>query len=163
MTRRWTVVATMIVALTLAGAVLAQQAGTPPAETPATPATGQPAPQSPELDAMLEPTFDIDSYTYDPQGRRDPFRSLIGRTRTAGDGTGISTYLIEEIDVQGVVRTRDGYIAMVTGPENQGYSLRVGDKVFDGEVVRITPTSVVFRQETREVVRELTQRGAGQN
>lgn len=156
--KRKLIVCGLTLALMLtAGVLFAQQAAT---QTAAPDESAQPAE---DLEAILEPTLDPDSYSYDPQGRRDPFRSLIGRTRVAGAETGIGTYLIEEIDVQGVVRTRDGYIAMVTGPENQGYSLRVGDKVFDGEVVRITPTSVVFRQETREVVRELTPRGASQN
>jgi hypothetical protein len=53
---------------------------------------------------------------------------------------------------------------MISGPDNKGYMLKVGDKVADGEVIRITPSSVVFRQEVndptrierfREVVKEL--------
>lgn len=161
-----------VIALVLmsGGVILAQQATqTAPTET-AAPATAaaeaDPAAEaSPDLESLLESAVDTDSYTYDPQGRRDPFRSLIGRTRVLRDGTaaGVSSFLVEEIDVQGVLRTREGYIAMITGPDNNGYSLRVGDKVFDGEVVRITPSSVVFRQETREVVRELAPRGARQN
>ena len=70
-------------------------------------------------------------------------------------------------------------MAMVNGPDNKGYLVHVGDKVLDGEVIRITPASVVFRQEVndptrieryREVVKELLRRprrsrgarGAGQ-
>ena len=54
---------------------------------------------------------------------------------------------------------------MVNGPDNKGYLVQVGDKVLDGEVIRITPSSVVFRQEVndptrierfREVVKELS-------
>jgi hypothetical protein len=54
---------------------------------------------------------------------------------------------------------------MVNAPDNKGYSVRVGDKVLDGEVIRVTATSVVFRQEVndptrieryREVVKDLT-------
>jgi hypothetical protein len=53
---------------------------------------------------------------------------------------------------------------MMNAPDNKGYSVRVGNKVLDGEVVRITATSVVFRQEVndptrieryREVVKDL--------
>ena len=66
--------------------------------------------------------------------------------------------------LQGIFKTRAGLTAMVSGPDNKGYTIKVGDKVFDGEVVRITPTSVVFRQEVndptrieryREVVKDL--------
>jgi Tfp pilus assembly protein PilP len=65
-----------------------------------------------------------------------------------------------------VVKTRQqGLVAMVNGPDNKGYLVKVGDKVLDGEVIRITPNSIVFRQEVndptrierfREVVKELS-------
>ena len=34
---------------------------------------------------------------------------------------------------------QQGLVAMVHGPDNKGYLIRIGDKVLDGEVVRITP------------------------
>jgi Tfp pilus assembly protein PilP len=73
-------------------------------------------------------------------------------------------FLIDEMKLQGVVKTRQALTAMVNGPDNKGHLLHVGDKVLDGEVIRITPTSVVFRQEVndptrieryREVVKDL--------
>jgi hypothetical protein len=103
------------------------------------------------------------------QGRRDPFQSLIGPAPKLAPGQrppGPPGFLIDEIKLQGVVRTKQqGLVAMVNGPDNKGYLIRVGDKVLDGEVVRITPSSVVFRQEVndptrierfREVVKDLT-------
>ena len=72
--------------------------------------------------------------------------------------------------MQGVIRTKQqGLLAMVNGPDNKGYLIRIGDKVLDGEVIRITPASVVFRQEVndptrierfREVVKELSPEAA---
>ena len=125
-------------------------------------------------DAVLEDLQDIldedspDTYRYDPQGRRDPFRSLIGPARQnidRGDAPpGLPGFLIDEIDLQGIVRTSRGYVATVKGPDNLGYSLRAGDILYDGEVLRITPDAVYFRQEVndptrierqREVVKEL--------
>ena len=53
---------------------------------------------------------------------------------------------------------------MIVGPDNKGHLIRVGDKVLDGEIIRITASSVVFRQEVndptrieryREVVKDL--------
>lgn len=158
-----TILLTSLFLLGFAGVIVAQQAQTTTREDAAAAETVQvDEDEAPDLEALLDPALDPDSYTYDPQGRRDPFRSLIGRSRGLRGG-GVGSFLVEEIDVQGIVRTRDGYIAMITGPDNNGYSLRVGDKVFDGEIVRITPNAVVFRQETREVVRELAPRGARQN
>lgn len=119
------------------------------------------------LEEILEEPTTTDTYRYDPQGRRDPFRSLIGPTPQLEPGqrpAGVPGFLIDEMKLQGIFKTRAGLTAMVSGPDNKGYTIKVGDKVFDGEVVRITPTSVVFRQEVndptrieryREVVKDL--------
>ena len=119
------------------------------------------------LEEILEEPTTTDTYRYDPQGRRDPFRSLIGPTPKLEPGqrpAGVPGFLIDEMKLQGVFRTRAGLTAMISGPDNKGYTIKVGDKVFDGEVVRITQTSVVFRQEVndptrieryREVVKDL--------
>ena len=121
------------------------------------------------LQEILEEPSAPDAYHYDPQGRRDPFQSLIGpapRLQTGQRPPGPPGFLIDEIKLQGVVRTRQqGLVAMVNGPDNKGYLIKVGDKVLDGEVIRMTATSVVFRQEVndptqierfREVVRDLS-------
>ena len=121
------------------------------------------------LQEILEEPSAPDAYHYDPQGRRDPFQSLIGPAPKLQAGqrpAGPPGFLIDEIKLQGVVRTRQqGLVAMVNGPDNKGYLIKVGDKVLDGEVIRMTATSVVFRQEVndptqierfREVVRDLT-------
>ena len=120
------------------------------------------------LQVILEGPGIGEQYRYDPQGRRDPFQSLIGPAPKLAPGQrppGPPGFLIDEIKLQGVVRTKQqGLVAMVNGPDNKGYLIRVGDKVLDGEVVRITPSSVVFRQEVndptrierfREVVKDL--------
>ena len=120
------------------------------------------------LQEILEGPGTGEQYRYDPQGRRDPFQSLIGPAPKLAPGQrppGPAGFLIDEIKLQGVVRTKQqGLVAMVNGPDNKGYLIRVGDKVLDGEVVRITPSSVVFRQEVndptrierfREVVKDL--------
>jgi Tfp pilus assembly protein PilP len=119
------------------------------------------------LQEILEEPAAADAYHYDPQGRRDPFQSLIGPAPKLQPGQrppGPPGFLIDEMRLQGVVKTRQGLVAMVGGPDNKGYLIHVGDKVLDGEVIRITPSSVVFRQEVndptrierfREVVKEL--------
>lgn len=141
------------------------------AQTPSTTATATSGTSTADvqktLEEILEEPTTTDTYRYDPQGRRDPFRSLIGPAPQLEPGqrpAGVPGFLIDELKLQGVFRTRAGLTAMVSGPDNKGYTIKVGDKVFDGEVVRITPTSVVFRQEVndptrieryREVVKDL--------
>jgi type IV pilus assembly protein PilP len=135
--------------------------------TAATTASAEPNMQQTLQEILEEPTSP-DAYHYDPQGRRDPFQSLIGpapRLQPGQRPPGPPGFLIDEIKLQGVVKTRQqGLIAIINGPDNKGYLVHVGDKVLDGEVIRITPSSVVFRQEVndptrierfREVVKEL--------
>lgn len=126
------------------------------------------------LEDILEEPTTTDTYRYDPQGRRDPFRSLIGPAPRLAAGQrpeGVPGFMIDEMRLQGIFKTRRGLTAMVNGPDNKGYLIHAGDKVFDGEVIRITPTSVVFRQEVndptrieryREVVKDLSPSGKRQ-
>jgi Tfp pilus assembly protein PilP len=131
----------------------------------ATATTGSSVQQS--LQEILEEPTGADAYRYDPQGRRDPFQSLIGpapKLQRGDKPEGVPGFLIDELKLQGVVRTKQGLVAMVSGPDNKGYLVRVGEKTLDGEVIRITSSSIVFRQEVndptrieryREVVKDL--------
>ena len=159
----------LIVSVALAGVVLAQTATTTATtSTTATSATTTGSAVQQSLQEILEEPSTGETYRYDPQGRRDPFQSLVGPAPKIQPGQrppGVPGFLIDEMKLQGVVRTRQGLVAMINGPDNKGYLIRVGDKVLDGEVIRITPSSVVFRQEVndptrieryREVVKDLT-------
>ena len=143
------------------------------AATTTSAATGTESSVQQSLQEILEEPNSPESYKYDPQGRRDPFQSLVGPTPKLQPGQrppGPPGFLIDEIKLQGVIRTKQqGLVAMVNGPDNKGYLIRIGDKVLDGEVIRITPSSVVFRQEVndptrierfREVVKELSPEAA---
>ena len=151
----------------LVGVALRAQTTTSTTSTTATETTTTKDVQD-SLEEILEEPESADAYRYDPQGRRDPFRSLIGPTPKIDAGNrpeGLPGFLIDELKLQGIFKTRQGFTAMVNAPDNKGYSVRVGNKVLDGEVIRITATSVVFRQEVndptrieryREVVKDLT-------
>lgn len=153
-----------LAALMAAPMAIARQEEPPPPEA-AVPAAQQTLEEN--LQDILEEPTDTDTYRYDPQGRRDPFRSLVGPSRPIERGDrpeGVPGFLIDETDLQGVVQTRAGMVAMLKGPDNKGYLVRVGDKLYDGEVIRIDKGSVVFRQEVndptrierfREVLKEL--------
>ena len=166
----------LIVTAALTGVVVAQTrpGTTPPPATTATTATAASATTSTSsnvqqsLQEILEEPSTGETYRYDPQGRRDPFRSLVGPTPKIEPGArppGVPGFLIDEIKLTGIVRTKQGIAGVISGPDNKGYLIRVGEKVLDGEVIRITPSSVVFRQEVndptrieryREVVKDLT-------
>ena len=153
----------LLIVIAAVATVVAQTPAPAPTTTDASDTSGT----QKTLEEILEEPTTTDTYRYDPQGRRDPFRSLIGPAppRSSDKPPGVPGFLIDEIKLQGIFKTRQGLTAMINGPDNKGYLIRVGDKVLDGEVIRITPSSVVFRQEVndptsierfREVVRDLT-------
>lgn len=94
-------------------------------------------------------------FTYDPAGRRDPFRSLVDAMNAIGKGPrprGIAGMLISEVDLVGVVQKGRGNIAFFNGSDNKGYFLKVGDSLYDGKIVRIDRSTgtVVFRQDVND-------------
>lgn len=157
----------LLIVLAAVATVVAQTPSATSTPSPDTNATATSDVQK-TLEEILEEPTTTDTYRYDSQGRRDPFRSLIGPAPKLEPGQrppGVPGFLIDEMKLQGIFKTKDGLAAMINGPDNKGYLVRVGDKTFDGEVIRITGTSVVFRQEVndptrieryREVVKDLT-------
>ena len=156
-------------ALLTASPGLAQQPGgtapaTPaPAATPATGAAEAPAGASdvsrPPLDVELEPG----GFSYNPQGRRDPFVSL-QRPVSADRGPktrkpGMEGFLIQEIALKGIVRTsgggtgpaqKPGFIAVFLGADGKSYFVTTGQRLYDGVIVAVDATSVTFRQEVTD-------------
>lgn len=139
-------------------------------------AEGQPRQEElPELDvdALLlqeEEMFAGEGYTYEPGDRRDPFESLREvrerrDTRSGPRPEGVPGLLIDEVDLTGIFVLPDGPVAQVqAADQDKSFLLRVGDRLYDGNVVSISRGEVVFRQEVddpaalkpfREVVKKL--------
>lgn len=138
----------VLVAVALAAAVsMAEAQRATPQPTPApTPSLGSPGEA---LIAQEEAALAGRSYTYDPAGRRDPFRSLLVRPDDRARGErppGIAGMSIDDVVVHGIWRVRSGYVAQVRGTDNKSYLIRGGDLLYDGEVTRVGPNEVVFRQ-----------------
>lgn len=102
-------------------------------------------------------------------GRRDPFVSPVVQQRqlaasATNCGSGKRCLVIDQISLQGVVKSASGNIAVVANSAKRAYFLRENDGLFNGRVQRITPDSVVFlenvvdrmgRASTREVVKRV--------
>ena len=82
--------------------------------------------------------------------RRDPFESLIGRQQRQAQSLttvpGKPGLVISSLRLDGVVRTPDVMIAIVTNPQQRTYFLREGDQLFDGRVEKISMDSVSFHE-----------------
>jgi Tfp pilus assembly protein PilP len=93
-------------------------------------------------------------FTYDPAGRRDPFRSLVEQTKAEKGPRpkGIAGMLISEVDLVGIVQKGRDNLAFFNGSDNKGYFLRVGDQLYDGRIIQIDRHTgqVVFRQEIND-------------
>jgi hypothetical protein len=111
----------------------------------------------------LEPAAASSGYSYNPQvcdpsgkclPRRDPFVSLLKPIQAdqakGPKRPGIEGFLVQEVSLKGIVKDPKGYIAMLLGPDGKSYFVKIGQKLYDGEVTAIDATSVTFRQQVTD-------------
>ena len=133
----------------------------PTAQAPAAP-TGQAAPAA-VPQPQTPPPAPPDAYAYTPDGRRDPFLSLLGSGAERGGpqakrGDGVAAMTVAEISVRGILQSRGMLIAMVQGPDNRTYMLRQGDHLADGAVQAVTAEGLVIVQEVNDPLSLVKQR-----
>jgi len=125
-------------------------AATPPAVSPAAAAPAAAAGQPAAKPAPPPAT----AFTYNPQGRRDPFVSLLGRggdpKLSGARPSGVPGLLINEIGIKGILRAGGGFVAMIQGPDNKTYVIKAGDRLLDGTVKSIVLDAVVFSQDVND-------------
>ena len=139
----------VFLAVFLAAVAAAQNPTPTPAPVPAAPPSGELVSPGQALIDQEQEALAGRAYSYDPAGRRDPFRSLLVRAEDRARGErppGIAGMSIDDIVVHGIWRTRTGFIAQVRAVDNKSYLVRAGDLLYDGEVTRVSPNEVVFRQ-----------------
>jgi len=129
-------------------------------------ANGQDAPRRPappSAGPALAPAT-APAYTYNADGRRDPFVSLLRRARESGrrgDGKssdGVRGLLINEVALKGVLVSRTDRIALVLGPDNKTYLVRASDRFLDGFVRAVTADSLVLVQDVNDPLSVTKQR-----
>jgi Tfp pilus assembly protein PilP len=127
------------------GAVSARAAD--PAPAAASPAPASAAKPAPPEDSTVEGR----QYVYDPAARRDPFKSLLVRERSRESRPpGIPGLSVDEMELQGIWKTRSGWLAQVRGSDNKSYLLRKGDVLFDGEVIDVRANELTLRQNVND-------------
>jgi Tfp pilus assembly protein PilP len=121
----------------------------PPAAAPSTPAASPPVEQP-------------SGWSYDPEGRRDPFLSLLGRGNDPGmSGSrppGVAGLLIADVTVKGILRAGSGFLAMIQASDSKTYIVRAGDRLFDGSVKSILQDKVIFSQDVNDPLSLVKQR-----
>lgn len=104
------------------------------------------------------------AYAYNPDGRRDPFVSLLRRGRETvrrPDGKildGVRSLLVNEISLKGILLSRGDNIALVQGPDNKTYLVRANDRLLDGFVRAVTADTLILMQDVNDPLSVTKQR-----
>jgi type IV pilus assembly protein PilP len=116
----------------------------------------QAAPQAPGAAAPQAPPA-ASAFVYNPEGRRDPFVSLVKRAAEARArlskqpaAGGPSGFLVSELTLKGIMQSRGVNVALVAGPDAKTYLVRVNDRLLDGVVRAITPDTLICLQDVND-------------
>ncbi len=107
--------------------------------------------QAPAVSSPATP----ETYSYRPEGRRDPFVSLVNR---GSDGKkdklppeGLRGLYASDVVLKGVLQSRGQYLAIVQGPDTKRpYIVHTNDRLADGVVRAITADSMLILQEVND-------------
>jgi Tfp pilus assembly protein PilP len=86
----------------------------------------------------------------DKSARRDPFESLVNRQKDNNAGKnlppGKAGLQVSTLRLDGIVKSSNGMIAVVSNPQARTYFLREGDQLYDGRVEKIAMDGVSFHE-----------------
>jgi Tfp pilus assembly protein PilP len=140
----------------LAGVLLLTATMASAQATGSAPASAAPQGQGSATQSPSEAALESPAYTYDPQGRRDPFISLsrrgtdAERTNAAPRTGGAAGLESAEVVLKGTMESRTGYVALIEGTDKKTYIVKTGDKLLDGTVRTITADTMVILQQVND-------------
>jgi hypothetical protein len=90
-------------------------------------------------------------------GKRDPFISPIAAAAMRNGAatnctTGKRCLVVDQISLKGIVQMKEGNFALVENAAKRPYVLRENDSLFNGSVVKITGDSVVFKENSSDIL-----------
>jgi len=153
-TPRILVVAACVGALSVLGACQGGGTPAPPArqakKAPAAPPASAPkGPVASAASASATPAPPL-APSYDPRGRRDPFRPLVVARVSTRPKTGLASLDPTDLKLTGIVWDQRGYYALVEASNGLGYVIRLNDVIGDeARVTKITPEGMTLQLETR--------------
>ena len=104
---------------------------------------------APTVEQVLE-------YNYNPQGRRDPFRSILVTAETAKKVEVLPPLQrteVAEMKLIGIVWGSLGYSAMIQTPDGKGYTIRVGTPIGpnNGVVKKMTERNLTVEEKFTDI------------
>jgi len=103
-----------------------------------------------------EPKVEKEIYVYDPQGRRDPFLSLVQvfkpKAQRKKGASPIENFDVDEIKLIAIAWDSNQYYALVTMPDTKSYTIRKGMTlgINNGKVIDITKDSVFIKEQIKD-------------
>ena len=89
-------------------------------------------------------------------GKRDPFLSPLAAAGMKGPGSNCSTgkrcLVVDQLVLKGIVQMKAGNFALVENIAKRPYVLHENDSLYNGSVVKITGDSVIFREESSDIL-----------
>jgi type IV pilus assembly protein PilP len=124
-------------------------AQTKPAAAPA------PAPKAATTDVPPTTALEPQGFTYNPEGRRDPFVSLLrrgsdSRAQSGQKIAGLAGLETSEVSLRGTLVSRGAFVGILQGVDTRNYIVRVGDKLADGTIRSISADSMVIVQQVND-------------
>jgi type IV pilus assembly protein PilP len=135
-------------------ATLAHAQAAPSAPTSAAPAAGTPAAPVAEAPTADNKDPEPQGFTYNPEGRRDPFVSLLRRgidsRSSAPKMAGLGGLGTSEVSLRGVLTSDGAFVGILQGVDTKNYIVRVGDRLSDGTIRSISKDSMVILQQVND-------------
>jgi Tfp pilus assembly protein PilP len=140
---------TLLIGVLLATAGFTAQAQTTP--PPAKPAAKSAAKSKSGAKKSAAPSQKPAGEAEPKVSRRDPFESLTSRQEAASKVAanlppGKAGLQVASLRLDGIVKSSNGMIAVVTNPQARTYFLREGDQLYDGRVDKIALDGVSFHE-----------------
>jgi Tfp pilus assembly protein PilP len=155
--------AAMAAARAAAGSPVGKPA--PAATTPAP--AGSKAPEATAVTAAPggTPALPPQGFSYNPEGRRDPFVNLLRRgsgidasNSTAPRPAGLKGLGAGEVTLKGTMASQGSYVGILQGADARTYVVRAGERLFDGTIRSITADALVILQQVNDPLTKETQR-----
>jgi Tfp pilus assembly protein PilP len=152
--RRAIISVTAAVLIAAGSGVCAQTPPTPAPKKPASKHASKPAKTAAPSGSAADgasPAEAAAPATEPKVARRDPFESLIGREKANAEASknlppGKAGLQVASLRLDGIVKSNNGMIAVVTNPQARTYFLREGDQLYDGRVEKIAMDGVSFHE-----------------
>jgi type IV pilus assembly protein PilP len=162
--------AAMAAARAASGSTGGKPAAKPAAPTPA-PSTAK-APEAAAAPATAAPgavtatqVLQAQGFTYNPEGRRDPFVNLLRRgsgmdtsNNSGSRPAGLKGLAAGEVTLKGTMASQGSYVGILQGADARTYVVHQGEQLYDGTVRSITADALVILQQVNDPLSKETQR-----